>query len=154
MDYRSRFLSTQIARFTQPDTIVPNLYDPQSLNRYSYMKNNPLRYTDPSGHYVAMEDGDYDFDPEWDEDDYCKNHPNAYGCGGGSDDPGDGGSNSSSSGGTDSVNDDLNLDECDTYPMLCDPEDRPGWQRPYTNIWTNVGKAWDIFRNPNSTYGQ
>ncbi|MBN2501833.1 MAG: hypothetical protein JXB38_13715, partial [Anaerolineales bacterium] len=31
IDYRSRFLSTQIARFTQPDTIVPNLYDPQSL---------------------------------------------------------------------------------------------------------------------------
>jgi hypothetical protein len=49
-EYRSRFLSTQIARFTQPDTIVPNLYDPQSLNRYSYARNNPVNATDPTGH--------------------------------------------------------------------------------------------------------
>ncbi|MGV8074554.1 MAG: hypothetical protein AB2L11_08370 [Syntrophobacteraceae bacterium] len=24
--------------------------DPQTLNRYSYCRNNPLSYTDPSGH--------------------------------------------------------------------------------------------------------
>jgi hypothetical protein len=29
---------------------VPNPANPQSLNRYSYCLNNPLRYTDPSGH--------------------------------------------------------------------------------------------------------
>jgi hypothetical protein len=29
---------------------VPNPLNPQSLNRYSYVLNNPLRYTDPSGH--------------------------------------------------------------------------------------------------------
>ena len=29
--------------------------DPQSLNRYSYVRNNPLKYTDPSGHYVCEE---------------------------------------------------------------------------------------------------
>jgi hypothetical protein len=38
------------ARFIQPDTIVPNPGDPQSLNHYSYAGNNPLRYVDPSGH--------------------------------------------------------------------------------------------------------
>ncbi len=27
--------------------------NPQALNRYSYVLNNPLRYTDPSGHYVG-----------------------------------------------------------------------------------------------------
>lgn len=30
---------------------MPNLYDPQSLNRYSYARNNPLKYTDPTGHF-------------------------------------------------------------------------------------------------------
>ena len=29
---------------------MPDLTDPQSLNRYSYANNNPLRYTDPTGH--------------------------------------------------------------------------------------------------------
>jgi hypothetical protein len=40
-----------LARFTTPDTIVPNPRDPQDLNRYSYVNNNPLRYTDPTGHF-------------------------------------------------------------------------------------------------------
>ena len=35
---------------------MPEPGDPQSLNRYSYVRNNPLRYTDPSGH--VFEDGD------------------------------------------------------------------------------------------------
>jgi hypothetical protein len=29
---------------------VPNPANPQSLNRYSYILNNPLKYTDPTGH--------------------------------------------------------------------------------------------------------
>jgi len=32
--------------------------NPQSLNRYTYVLNNPLRYTDPSGHYTFEEDPD------------------------------------------------------------------------------------------------
>ena len=32
------------------DTIVPNFTNPQSLNRYSYVFNNPVNYIDPSGH--------------------------------------------------------------------------------------------------------
>jgi hypothetical protein len=41
----------QLGRFVQPDPIVPDPGDPQSLNRYSYCANNPVRFTDPSGHY-------------------------------------------------------------------------------------------------------
>jgi len=26
--------------------------NPQALNRYSYVQNNPLRYTDPTGHWT------------------------------------------------------------------------------------------------------
>ncbi len=36
----------------QPDTLVPDPGNPQELNRYAYARNNPLRYTDPSGHLV------------------------------------------------------------------------------------------------------
>ncbi len=32
------------------DSIIPFQYDTQAFNRYSYVKNNPLKYTDPSGH--------------------------------------------------------------------------------------------------------
>jgi hypothetical protein len=37
-------------RWSQPDTIVPNPFNPQTLNRYSYGNNNPLIFVDPSGH--------------------------------------------------------------------------------------------------------
>ena len=36
--------------FTQPDTLIQNVYDPQSLNRYAFERNNPYKYVDPSGH--------------------------------------------------------------------------------------------------------
>jgi hypothetical protein len=39
-----------LARFISADTIVPDPANPQALNRYAYVLNNPLRYTDPSGH--------------------------------------------------------------------------------------------------------
>ena len=37
--------------FTQPDMIIQNIYDPQSLNRYSFERNNPYKYVDSSGNY-------------------------------------------------------------------------------------------------------
>ncbi len=42
-----------LGRFLSPDSIVPGYGNPQSLNRYSYVLNNPLRYTDPTGHQEA-----------------------------------------------------------------------------------------------------
>ena len=32
------------------DTLIQDPYETQSYNRYSYVRNNPLKYTDPSGH--------------------------------------------------------------------------------------------------------
>jgi RHS repeat-associated protein len=49
--YNARYYDPELGRFIQPDTIVPSAGDPQSLNRYSYVRNNPLMYTDPSGHW-------------------------------------------------------------------------------------------------------
>jgi hypothetical protein len=38
-----------LGRFLSPDPIVQAPYDTQGLNRYAYVRNNPMRYTDPSG---------------------------------------------------------------------------------------------------------
>ena len=44
-----------LGRFISPDTIVPEPGNPQALNRYSYVLNNPLRYTDPTGMFSEDE---------------------------------------------------------------------------------------------------
>jgi len=49
-NYDARLYDPLIGRFISADTIVPNYRNPQSLNRYRYCLNNPLIYTDPSGH--------------------------------------------------------------------------------------------------------
>jgi len=48
--YGARWYDAYLGRWTQPDSIIPQPGDPQSLNRYTYAKNNPVSYTDPSGH--------------------------------------------------------------------------------------------------------
>jgi RHS repeat-associated protein len=48
--YHARYYDPNLGRFISPDSIVPQPSDPQSLNRYTYANNNPLRYSDPSGH--------------------------------------------------------------------------------------------------------
>ncbi len=47
--YGARFYSPALGRFLSADTIVPQPGNPQSLNRYPYVRNNPLRLVDPSG---------------------------------------------------------------------------------------------------------
>lgn len=53
---RERYYDTYLQRFLQPDSIMPDWYSPQNLNRYSYVRNNPLRYTDPTGHMELCDD--------------------------------------------------------------------------------------------------
>jgi RHS repeat-associated protein len=48
--YGARYYDANIGRFISPDSIIPNPANPQSLNRYSYCLNNPLKYIDPSRH--------------------------------------------------------------------------------------------------------
>lgn len=72
LDYfGARYLSGAQGRFTSPDQFpggivdaftgepieVPgplpyaNINDPQTLKKYVYVRNNPLRYVDPDGHW-------------------------------------------------------------------------------------------------------
>jgi hypothetical protein len=55
MYYGARYYSPVIGRFVSADTIVPNAANPQAFNRFSYVRNNPLRYTDPTGHYECSD---------------------------------------------------------------------------------------------------
>ena len=66
MDYHARFYHPTRGRFTQPDTIIPSPANPQSLNRYTYVINNPIRYVDPSGNS--------------EEEAYCEENLQASGC--------------------------------------------------------------------------
>lgn len=52
----ARFYVPSINRFASADTLVPEPDNPQSYNRYSYVLNNPIRYTDPSGHCAGIPD--------------------------------------------------------------------------------------------------
>jgi RHS repeat-associated protein len=49
-DYNARYYSPGLGRFISPDTLVPEPGSSGGFNRYRYTRNNPLRYTDPSGH--------------------------------------------------------------------------------------------------------
>jgi hypothetical protein len=42
--------SPYINHFVSADTMIPSYANPQDLNRYSYVTNNPIRYADPTGH--------------------------------------------------------------------------------------------------------
>lgn len=49
-DFDARRYCSKWGIFCQPDTLLPNVYDPQQLNRYSFERNNPYKYVDTSGH--------------------------------------------------------------------------------------------------------
>jgi len=51
-NYDARLYDPVVGRFIAADSIIPNLYDPQLLNRYGYVRNNPLKYVDPDGHVL------------------------------------------------------------------------------------------------------
>lgn len=54
--YNSRYYDPVLGRFIQPDSVIPNIYQPQNLNPYAYVLNNPLKYIDPTGHFVDPDD--------------------------------------------------------------------------------------------------
>jgi len=57
MYYGARYYDPYLNRWTQPDTIVPEAGNPQALNRYSFVANNPVKYVDPSGHCWGVASG-------------------------------------------------------------------------------------------------
>jgi RHS repeat-associated protein len=48
--YNARYYAPNTNRWISPDSIVPDPTNPQSYNRYSYVRNRSLNMTDPTGH--------------------------------------------------------------------------------------------------------
>ncbi len=60
-NFGARFYASTMGRFLSPDPSginLADLNDPQQLNLYSYVRNNPLRFTDPYGLYCVNGGGD------------------------------------------------------------------------------------------------
>ena len=56
--YNARWYDPAAARFIQPDTLIPEQSQGvQAWDRYAYTNNNPVKYTDPTGHRNCEEDG-------------------------------------------------------------------------------------------------
>ena len=47
-----RLYDPRLHRFLQPDNNLQEPYNTQNYNRYGYVLNNPLKYTDPSGEFT------------------------------------------------------------------------------------------------------
>lgn len=51
--YGARYYDPVTGRFISPDPWEGDLANPQTLNKYSYVTNNPLKYVDPTGERVS-----------------------------------------------------------------------------------------------------
>ena len=63
MYYGARYYHPVIGRFTQPDPVITDIgrkefalamMSPQLMNGYSYVGNNPLKYTDENGEFIDI----------------------------------------------------------------------------------------------------
>lgn len=54
---RARWYDPTIGRFINEDTNEGDITNPLSLNLYTYVHNDPLRFIDPSGNYCVSADG-------------------------------------------------------------------------------------------------
>jgi len=53
LDYfSSRYYQSTQGRFTSADSFSGRITNPQTLNLYSYVKNSPLKFIDPTGHFA------------------------------------------------------------------------------------------------------
>jgi len=52
--YGSRFYDPLLSRWAQPDSIIPQTQGTLAWDRYSYVNNSPVNYTDPTGHSTPI----------------------------------------------------------------------------------------------------
>ena len=48
---RARYYGSYLNQWIQPDPLVADPYNPADWHRYSYVRNNPVNFVDPSGEY-------------------------------------------------------------------------------------------------------
>lgn len=59
VNMNGRVYDPEMGRFLSADSLVQFATNLQSYNRYSYVLNNPLRYTDPTGHATRLQEASY-----------------------------------------------------------------------------------------------
>jgi RHS repeat-associated protein len=104
-DFPAREYNGIHGRWPSPDPAgisSVQLRDPQTLNRYAYVRNSPLNYLDPTGMFCDTVDAD-----------------EGCGEGDGGEDNGDNGNGGDGTGGDTATN----ADPCTGNPGLCDPGD-------------------------------
>jgi len=52
--YGARYYKSTQGQFVQADSIIMNIYEPQTLNHYTYVLNNPYKYIDPNGLWAVI----------------------------------------------------------------------------------------------------
>ena len=71
--YNARYYDPSLGTFISPDTRLSYTGRPIDYNRFSYVRGNPLRFTDPSGH-IAQHAGGPEADADkWERDFYWNN---------------------------------------------------------------------------------
>ncbi|MBN2779361.1 MAG: hypothetical protein JXR36_17150, partial [Bacteroidales bacterium] len=53
INMNARLYDPVLGRMLSPDNYIATAFSTQSLNRYTYANNNPLKYTDPSGDIIS-----------------------------------------------------------------------------------------------------
>jgi RHS repeat-associated protein len=53
-DFHARKYSPSMGIFLQPDSLIQNEYDPQSLNHYMFERGNSYKNNDPNGHFIVV----------------------------------------------------------------------------------------------------
>jgi RHS repeat-associated protein len=51
-DFRARWYDPEAGRFLSVDPVVQSASDPQTVNGYGYVRNNPVNLTDPTGKFL------------------------------------------------------------------------------------------------------
>jgi RHS repeat-associated protein len=73
--FGARYYASSMGRFMSPDPsqlVYADQTNPQSLNLYSYVRNNPLVNTDPTGMECVWDDGSYDSNDDPDTGSYAQ----------------------------------------------------------------------------------
>jgi len=65
--YNARWYDPALGHFLSPDCIVPEAGNALDYHRYAYVRFNPLKYEDESGHCATLANGEAD----WENDAEC-----------------------------------------------------------------------------------
>jgi RHS repeat-associated protein len=57
-NFGARYNASSMGRFMSPDPLGGRMLDPQTLNKYAYVRNNPTTLIDPTGMYTCADQAD------------------------------------------------------------------------------------------------